>query len=118
MAKKPALTKAQLETLRRKLEDERKRVVRVLESAAAPDQDEAPIEIEEAAQRETDEEHETDVAEKERALLAEIDRALGKMNAGTYGISETTGAPISYARLKAVPWARQGADEEEEQQPR
>jgi DnaK suppressor protein len=34
------------------------------------------------------------VAERERALLGEIDRALAKLAAGTYGMSEATDAPI------------------------
>ena len=110
MAKKPALTKSQLQTLRRKLEDERKRVVRVLE-ANTPGQEEADIEPEDNAQRATEDEHEIDVAERERGLLADIDRALAKMDAGTYGVSEKSGTPIPYARLRAVPWARSEADQ-------
>jgi DnaK suppressor protein len=112
MAKKSALTKTQIETLRRKLEDERTRIVRVLESAAAaPSNDDALSEVEETAQRATEGAHQSGVAERERALLAEIDRALAKIEAGTYGVSEKTGARIPYDRLRAVPWARQGADE-------
>jgi DnaK suppressor protein len=38
-------------------------------------------------------------------------QALAKLGAGTYGISEKSGAPIPYERLTAVPWARHGADE-------
>ena len=112
MAKKPALTKAQLETLKKKLEDERSRVVRVLESASAPiGPDDARSEMEETAQRVTEGAHRSGVAERERALLAEIDRALAKIETGTYGFSEKSGTPIPYDRLRAVPWARQGADE-------
>ncbi|MGZ6126139.1 MAG: TraR/DksA family transcriptional regulator [Myxococcales bacterium] len=112
MATKPTLTKSQLEHLRRRLEDERKRVLQVLQSAAAGDGgDDARSEIEETAQRATESTHRRGVAERERALLAEVERALGKLGAGTYGISEKTGAPIPYERLNAVPWARQGADE-------
>lgn len=112
MPTRSALTKSQLETLRRRLEDERKRVVRVLESwATMPSLDDARSEIEETAQRATEWSHARGVAERERALLAEVDRALAKLQAGTYGLSEKTGAPIPYDRLSAVPWARQGADE-------
>jgi len=111
-ARKSTLTKAQIETLRRRLEDERKRVVKVLEaSVATPLSDDERSEIEEAAQRATETAHRSGIAERERALLAEIDRALGKIDAGTYGTSEKTGAPIPYERLRAVPWARQGAEE-------
>src|SRR5438105_11386952 len=112
MAKKAALTKTQLETLRRKLEDERSRIVRVLQSAASgTGADEAVSEMEETAQRATEIAHQRGVAERERALLADVDRALAKIDAGSYGVSEKSGAPIPYDRLRAVPWARQGADE-------
>jgi DnaK suppressor protein len=44
--------------------------------------------------------------DSERQLLHEIDRALDRIDQGTYGICEETGKPISRARLEAVPWAR------------
>ncbi|HSS11299.1 MAG TPA: TraR/DksA C4-type zinc finger protein [Acidimicrobiales bacterium] len=37
--------------------------------------------------------------------IAEIDRAMAKINAGTYGICEQCGNPIPQARLKALPYA-------------
>ena len=40
-----------------------------------------------------------------RAAVDEIDRALAKMDAGTYGICERCGNPIPKARLKALPYA-------------
>ncbi len=39
-------------------------------------------------------------------LLKEIDLALKKIDAGTYGICENCGTEISMARLKAIPWTR------------
>ncbi len=42
----------------------------------------------------------------ERRLLREIDRALDRIQQGTYGICEGTDKPISRARLEAMPWAR------------
>lgn len=44
--------------------------------------------------------------DSERRLIAEIDDALHRIEAGTYGICEGTGKPISKARLEAQPWAR------------
>jgi DnaK suppressor protein len=94
-----ALTKAQLETLRRRLEEERVRILGVLQASAAPDPPgDQETEIEEAAQRETERSH-------------QVEHALAKLAGGTYGVSETTGDPIPYERLAAVPWARQGVDE-------
>jgi DnaK suppressor protein len=53
-------------------------------------------------------------AEHERTQLVDIDEALAKIEAGTYGTSELSGDPIDYARLAAVPWARFTAPEQEE----
>jgi RNA polymerase-binding transcription factor len=46
------------------------------------------------------------LVEKDRQLLREINRALAKIQDGTYGICEGTGKPISKARLEAQPWAK------------
>ncbi len=106
------LTKAQLEELRGRLERERARILEVLGSEEVgpvqPDQD---TEVEEAAQRETERDRALDVETRERALLAEVDRALAKLDRGDYGIGETTGDPIPYERLAVVPWAREPVDE-------
>ena len=40
-----------------------------------------------------------------RATVAEIDRALTKIDDGTYGICEHCGQPIPEARLEALPYA-------------
>jgi DnaK suppressor protein len=53
------------------------------------------------------------LAKFDGALLTDIEHALTKMEAGTYGFSEDSGEPIPLARLKAVPWARRTEDEEE-----
>lgn len=112
MANDSKLTQAQLDTLRQRLQEERGRILRVLHSAAstAPPDDHGP-EIEEAAQRATERAREVEIAARERAVLAEVERALAKFEQGTYGISEKTGAYIPYQRLAAMPWARHGVDE-------
>ena len=40
-----------------------------------------------------------------RSNLLDVERALAKMDAGTYGICERCGNPISPERLEALPWA-------------
>jgi RNA polymerase-binding transcription factor len=40
-----------------------------------------------------------------RSNLRDVERALSKMEAGTYGICERCGQPISRERLEALPWA-------------
>jgi DnaK suppressor protein len=102
------LTRPQLDELRRRLEQERARILRVL-GATAPSSAEPgeETEFEEAAQRATERAHRDDVEARERALLADVERALAKLADGRYGVGETTGAPIPYERLAAVPWARE-----------
>jgi RNA polymerase-binding protein DksA len=46
------------------------------------------------------------LVEKERGLLRELNRALAKIQDGSYGICEGTGKPINRPRLEAQPWAR------------
>jgi RNA polymerase-binding protein DksA len=38
--------------------------------------------------------------------LAEIEAALKRIDAGTYGICEVCGKPIGEDRLRAIPWAK------------
>jgi DnaK suppressor protein len=40
-----------------------------------------------------------------RSNLLDVERALAKMEAGTYGICERCGHEISQERLEALPWA-------------
>ena len=46
------------------------------------------------------------------AALAKIDRALQRIEEGTYGISEVSGKPIPIERLEAVPYATTLVDEQ------
>jgi DnaK suppressor protein len=48
-------------------------------------------------------------AARQEQLLLQIDHALQRMSQGTYGVDESTGEPISLARLRAVPWATENA---------
>ncbi len=48
-------------------------------------------------------EHELSLAANSRDLLAQIARALERLDAGTYGICEICGNPIGKERLKAFP---------------
>jgi DnaK suppressor protein len=51
--------------------------------------------------------------ERDRTTLREIERALAKFDAGTYGLSEVTGRPIRPERLEALPWARFDTNEDQ-----
>jgi RNA polymerase-binding protein DksA len=48
----------------------------------------------------------------DRDTLGKIDRALRRIEEGTYGISEVSGKPIPIERLEAVPWATTLVDEQ------
>jgi DnaK suppressor protein len=41
----------------------------------------------------------------DRVTLAQVERALGRIEDGTYGVSEFSGKPIPRERLEAVPYA-------------
>jgi RNA polymerase-binding protein DksA len=48
--------------------------------------------------------------ENSEHVLAEIDSALARIQAGTYGTCRTCGRPISEERLEAIPYATQCID--------
>jgi len=50
-------------------------------------------------------EHELALTENARDLLAQNERALARIDAGTYGVCESCGQPIGKARLQAFPRA-------------
>jgi RNA polymerase-binding transcription factor DksA len=50
-------------------------------------------------------ERDLQLAGQARAAIEEIDRAIAKIGAGTYGICERCNQPIPKARLKALPYA-------------
>jgi DnaK suppressor protein len=54
--------------------------------------------------------HLVSVVKALRSNLHDVDRALAKMDAGTYGICERCGNPISPERLEAIPWTTLGID--------
>jgi RNA polymerase-binding transcription factor DksA len=58
-----------------------------------------------AATRLNDLEVEADEDEVDRLTLAQIQRALRRIEDGTYGVSELSGKPIPKERLEAVPYA-------------
>src|SRR4029077_1936120 len=49
----------------------------------------------------------------DRVTLAQIERALCRMEGGTYGVSKISGKPIPKERLEAVPYAATLVDEPE-----
>jgi DnaK suppressor protein len=109
------LTAGQLSTLRERLLAEQTRL-RSYESTLNP--------VREAQERSADamDEAEASLAQHEalgrsahdRTHLREVEKALAKIEAGSYGKSELSGEAIGYERLNAVPWARFTAAEQED----
>jgi DnaK suppressor protein len=110
------LNQQETDSLRRALESKRAELLRTYgESLAAGTRSEEETfpDPMDAATRAEEENELLGRANLARGLLAEIDQALAKVEAGTYGVSERSGLEISIERLRAVPWARLTADEEE-----
>lgn len=53
----------------------------------------------------------TTIRENFQATLKEINKALERMENGTYGISEVSGKEIPAERLEVLPWATRLVDE-------
>jgi DnaK suppressor protein len=109
------LSGSQLTLLRGQLERTRReakaRLRREEVAATQADQQTEPMD---AAEQTLEQDDGAAAIERDRTLIWEIEHALAKMDAGTYGVSEVSGEPIGFDRLEAVPWARVTADEAEE----
>jgi DnaK suppressor protein len=65
------------------------------------------------ASSETDRAIELRAGDRQRKLIAKIDKALGRIDDGTYGYCEETGEPISIRRLDARPIAMLSVEAQE-----
>ncbi len=111
-----ALSPDQIEALRQRLDQERVRITGRLAREESVARDAEPLtEPTDAAELTREQDDAALFGGRDRALVGEIDHALAKIEAGTYGLSEATGDPIDFRRLLAIPWAR---TEEEESPPR
>jgi RNA polymerase-binding protein DksA len=105
------LDEVTLAGLRTALEEQRETLRReIMAEGADPDSDEVGADLERGF---ADSAHAT--AERARLIalvkglrsnLREVERALAKMDRGTYGTCERCGQPIHPDRLEAIPWAR------------
>jgi DnaK suppressor protein len=103
----------EIKTLRARLESARSDVLASLVKAEAVARSAEPEpEPMDAAELTREQDDGALFVERARERLADIDDALAKMEAGTYGLSERSRRPIDYRRLMVVPWARLAADEE------
>jgi DnaK suppressor protein len=115
MAGKITHTKKELDELRQRLEAERaelqEQLTTIEETQFATSQSDISGEVsfdEENADAGTftfERERDLSIENNVRDLLGKIDRALNRMNEGTYGTCSRCGRPIEKARLKALPYA-------------
>jgi DnaK suppressor protein len=107
------LTTDQLAMLRGRLEQLRAELRTRLERDQAVAREAEPeVEPLDAAEQTREQDDAILRADRDRAQLREVDNALRRMEEGTYGVSQISGDPISFERLRAVPWARYDSDEE------
>lgn len=111
MAKTKKLTKTQLKQLRAALEQERAELMEQavdLDAEADISQwrdagfDDDPADTGSAN---FERERAQSLANHARRITVQIDDALKRMDAGTYGTCERCGEPIGYDRLEAIPYA-------------
>jgi RNA polymerase-binding protein DksA len=115
MAQRDAISKKELEELRESLLRERAELqaqLAELESASfGTSQSDLSGEVafdEEYADAGTatfERERDESLTDNARDLLRKIEKALVRMDEGTYGLCERCGKPIEKARLKALPYA-------------
>ncbi|HZD18621.1 MAG TPA: TraR/DksA C4-type zinc finger protein [Actinomycetota bacterium] len=114
MAGKTAYSKKELDDLRKRLLDEQAelqdQLATIEESSFANSQSDISGEVsfdEENADAGTftfERERDLSIENNVRDLLGKIDRALARMDEGTYGTCSRCGRPIEKARLKALPY--------------
>jgi RNA polymerase-binding protein DksA len=109
------LSKSEIDTLKGQLVEERDELQAQLdvieEETFAASQSELSGEVgldDEAADAGTatfEREKDLSIEHNVRDLLQKIDRALKRIDVGTYGLCERCGKPIAKARIKALPYA-------------
>ncbi len=110
---------ATLAELRAQLEAEQERLLAMLvteeeNTAAGEPVDPLTTEVRdfgEQGQDLTNEDTELALEENDRRQLAQVKKALHRMDEGTYGLSEVTGQPIPLERLQVLPWATTNVDD-------
>jgi len=110
------LTDDQVKLLRDRLESRRVDLRRRLERDQAVAREAEPeVEPIDAAEQTREQDDAILRADRDRAELREVEDAIRRIAAGTYGVSEISGEPISFQRLLAIPWARYDSDEDPDQ---
>ncbi|MER3408899.1 MAG: conjugal transfer protein TraR [Thermoleophilia bacterium] len=110
------MTTIDVEAFRKRLLEERRRVLAALDylheenrGSLEEEAEEVPLDnhLAETATVTLDREIDYTLEENEARVLAAIDAALERIEQGTYGICATCGKPIDAERLQALPYATQ-----------
>lgn len=108
----------ELERVKKKLEHLKNQITRSIQEAkeGVKEFDESKGYSQHQADEGTDDFDKTislEVSNKELTILKQIDRALEKIQEGTYGICDLSGKEIPKARLEAIPYATMTVDAQE-----
>ncbi len=129
MTAKKAMTKQELQTFKKQLEELRTKMYEEMDhferdsfhknaKEASGDLSGYGFHMADAASDECEQSINMELASKEQRILKEIDWALKKIGDGTYGICEMLNIPIAKERLKAIPYARYSKKAQEEEEKR
>jgi len=116
-----ALSKKEIAKFKQQLEDLRAQIMRTFEESAR--EVKSPEESKGYSQHQADEGTDDfyrqitiQLSGEETQVLKQIDRALEKIEKGTYGICDVTGKPINKKRLEAIPYASMTVEAQEQQE--
>ncbi len=104
------IAEAKMAEFRAALEEQRANLRKEIEDQGGDaDSDDAEIDVErgfaDSAHATAERARTLSVMKALRANLRWVNRALAKMELGTYGVCERCGTPIALERLEALPWA-------------
>src|ERR1700748_2667114 len=99
------LNPRQVEYFRRRLEKAREELRRELDAIPSPDANDLSYDGDQTDHASADSEREFEIQNRERVqmLLRQTERALARLENGTYGYCADTGEPIDLKRLMAQP---------------
>src|SRR5215218_4062883 len=108
-----------VEQQRERLRGLRDELVRIREGMAADEEDlgetegDTTLDSGDLSQDMFTREMDASIGEQAERRLGEVDRALRKIEEGTYGLSDESGEPIPRGRLEAVPEAARTVEEQQ-----
>jgi len=99
------------ERARERLTEERARIERELERLGSSQASDEPKDTGDQANELEQTDTENALRDDLRRTLEAIERAEGRLDEGTYGVSVVSGDPIPDERIEAIPWADRKVDE-------